>query len=930
MPDDLDELWREFAAETQETLDALLWLLSDQHDDGWQDAEIAGLFRYFHSLKGSCLVAGFANLAALAHRAEDLLSLVRDGEVALDPERIAILLRTVDRLIDQRDRAIAERRDAEPDPALLAELERYCGVGASLQPASPAFAPGEWSTAPAPGGQALDLDPDMLQLYAELLDQRMALLAGAFSVAPPERVLAAETAAELAHGAEIMGLANLADALTGIATHAPDPAARSALSPYFEELRRQAVLLEEFTQRPAGIAALGLALTGSLAVEAQAALDVIRDASDERADLASSLRAARAMFATLGHDRAVGLLLLLEDHCSRGGASDVRSAPARAVIAALGDCLAARADIALPAAAALAAAIQNTATQGSFAASIPDGRSAAAFPLSRELLATLSAEQRTRLDRAARERGQHVYRLLLALEAEAETVYAVLAWLDSAVEAVTSRAARQGDIAADEFVILSHRPLSWVEEELERLDPERRCVIACEELVAERGAASPVSNAAATPVIRVGSEALDQLMGEIGEMRSLLASLGQTLRDGRLARVTVQARRLMENLPAGASTPLTELLDGAQEELRSLGDLEEALARAHRRIWEGGLALRVVPVATLFARVARGARDLAQKLGKDVELAIEGRDVRIDKSMVDLLVDPLAHIIRNALDHGIEETATRLGCGKSQRARLRLAATERTNGILIAVEDDGRGLDRPLILAKAVERGLIAADAAATLDDAAVRALIFRPGFSTASTVTGVSGRGVGLDVVADALARAGGTCEVESEPGAWTRFTLYLPISAALLRALLVEAAGEVLALPERHIAAVLEIEPAAIADDVFVHDGQIRPLRHLGRLLGFSDSAIGQAPLVRVALIALNGQEFGLIVDQFLRFDDLFLKELSPLLATLPGVGGAAVLGDGRPVLVLDPDRLASLIEGAAAASPGAGPAAMTDQER
>jgi two-component system chemotaxis sensor kinase CheA len=924
MPDDLDELWREFAAETQETLDALLWLLSDQHDGGWQDAEIAGLFRYFHSLKGSCLVAGFANLAALAHRAEDLLSLVRDGAVTLDPARIAILLRTVDRLIDLRERAIAERRDAEPDPALLAELELYCRVGQSSQSHSPAFVAGAGSP---PSGQSLDLDPDMLQLYGELLDQRMALLAGAFSTAPAEQALAAETAAELAHGAEIMGLDNLADALTGIAGLVPDPAGRSALDRHFEELRRQAALLEEFTQRPAGAAALGIALAGSLANETQAALDAIRAAGDEPADQAAALRAARALFATLGYARAVGLLPLLEDHCRRGGAPGARSAPARAVVAALGDALAARTDIAPAAAATLAAAVQDAAAQDTSTISLPDSH-AAAFPLSRELLATLSAEQRARLDRAARERGQHVYRLLLALDAEAGIVDAVLAWLDSAVEAVTSRAARRGDIAADEFVILSHRPLAWVGAELERLDPQRRCVIACEELVAERGAASPASNAAAAPVIRVGSEALDRLMGEIGEMRSLLASLGQTLRDGRLARVTVQARRLIDDLPAEASGPLTLLLDGAAEELRSLGDLEEALARAHRRIWEGALALRVVPVATLFARAARAARDLAQQLGKDVELAIEGRDVRIDKSMVDLLVDPLAHIMRNALDHGIEEPATRLARGKNPRARLRLAATERTNGILIAVEDDGRGLDRPLILAKALERGLIAADAAATLDDAAVRALIFRPGFSTASIVTGVSGRGVGLDVVADALARAGGTCQVESEPGAWTRFTLYLPISAALLRALLVEAAGEVLALPERHIAAVLEIELAAIADDVFVHDGQIRPLRHLGRLLGLSDGDLGRTPLVRVALIALGGREFGLVVDQFLRFDDLFLKELSPLLATLPGVGGAAVLGDGRPVLVLDPDRIASLMEDAAAGSTGASATIMEDQ--
>jgi two-component system chemotaxis sensor kinase CheA len=284
---------------------------------------------------------------------------------------------------------------------------------------------------------------------------------------------------------------------------------------------------------------------------------------------------------------------------------------------------------------------------------------------------------------------------------------------------------------------------------------------------------------------------------------------------------------------------------------------------------------------------------------------------RIDKSIVDLLVDPLMHMVRNALDHGVEPADQRVAAGKPARARLTLTAAERGNRVRLTVADDGRGLDRARILAKAIELGQVAPDAASRMSDAEVCRLILRPGFSTAEVVTELSGRGVGMDVVDSTLQRLGGAIDVETTPGHGTRFVLTIPISAALVRCLLVQVENQVFAIPDRQIAAVAEIGQADI-DTVgegrfFGYKNTAVPLHPLGRLLGLSEAERPQRHLPLV-IATTGGEHIGLLVDQILRFQDLFLKDLHPMLAMIPVIGGASVLGDGRPVLVLDAYGLVS----------------------
>ena len=906
--DEVDELWREFAAETQEHLEAMERLLSEHRAAGWSGEEIARLFRSFHSLKGACLVMGFDNLEALAHRAEDILSVVRDGKAELDGTLAALLLRTVDRLVDMRERAVADRRDTEPASDLMEELERH-RAGRAAGPVEPVA-----ETAPA---LAIGNDPEMLTIYSELLEQRLPVLARVLSDRAVERTEAAETAAELAYGAEMLGFERLAADLQAIERLAPDPDSRPALLAHLDELRQQAELIEEITGAASGAAGLAAALSGDLADDADAALDALAAAlALPGGEVAGHAASVRGIFNVRGHDRAVGLLLLIEEQYGRDAAAMLPALAELAGIIVEALRLAADQDVEPDVAEAIAAQWQADRTAG------PPGADTAprpaGFPLPPELLATLSGEQRDRLDQAFAEGNLRAYEVLLELERDAEIAGDILEWLSSAVETITSRTVLRHGTSGFAFLILAPQPLDWVRAQLEALDPDQHCLLDVQEIGRVATAKTEIAVPVAAPLIRVRSEAIDGLMTEIGEMRSFLTGLREILRQGPLARVPSALQGFAETLEPVQAGALGRILDGAAEDLRRVVEIEEALERAHRRVWDAGLALRVVPVETLFGRVARSVRDLAQKLGKEVELVVDGRDVRIDKSMVDLLVDPLMHLVRNALDHGIEPPERRAALGKPARARLHLAAIERANGIHITIADDGRGLDTARILARAIERGLVGAAAAAALGDKEIQALIFRPGFSTAESVTDISGRGVGLDVVATALQRMGGTSEVETMPGAGTRFILKLPVSAALLRVLLVRVDGETLAVPERHIASVTEIEPAAMTGDAFQHDGATLPLHPLGRLLGIPAGATPAGELVRVVILSTATGPLGLIVDQFIRFQDLFLKELSPLLARLPAIAGASVLSDGLPVLVLDADGLAVLAMAAVAAKP------------
>ena len=343
---------------------------------------------------------------------------------------------------------------------------------------------------------------------------------------------------------------------------------------------------------------------------------------------------------------------------------------------------------------------------------------------------------------------------------------------------------------------------------------------------------------------------------------------------------------------------------GPSLELDQLTTASEQIHFVTSQLQEVVMRTRMLPIANAFKRFPRMVRDLAKESGKEVSLVLEGEETELDKSLLELIADPLVHLVRNAVDHGIEMPDEREKAGKPRKGTVVLSAAQEGNHVLISISDDGRGIDPERLKAAAVEKGLISAEEARGLSERDAYNLIFLPGFSTAKKVTGTSGRGVGMDVVKTNISRLSGQIEVESEVGKGTRFVVRLPLTLAITPALLAEVASEVLVIP---LASVLET--ARLRDfTVVTLQGQramrlrdtVLPLIDLAQVLGLRDEPFG--PDGYAVVIGLANRRVGLVVDELLGQEEIVVKPLGEYLGKMPALAGATILGDGKVRMVLD----------------------------
>ncbi|MDQ3388855.1 MAG: chemotaxis protein CheA [Gemmatimonadota bacterium] len=396
------------------------------------------------------------------------------------------------------------------------------------------------------------------------------------------------------------------------------------------------------------------------------------------------------------------------------------------------------------------------------------------------------------------------------------------------------------------------------------------------------GAAGPTGSARARN-IRVDLRRLDALMNQIGEL---------VIIRGRLQRLA---------------------------ELRDAPELEETVDRAARLISELQdeiMQARMVPVGQVFDRFPRLVRDAARTLDKQVDLLIEGKEIEFDRSMLDEIGDPIVHLLRNSLDHGIESPRERRAAGKPPGGMLRLTAARERSQVVIRVEDDGRGIQRERVVERAVAQGLVARDSMTALGDEEIFQLLTRPGFSTAHEVTDVSGRGVGLDVVATRVRALGGILEIASRAGEGTSFTLRLPLTLAIVRALLVKLGTETYALPMAHVSETVEIPAEEIRSvkgcSVAVLRDEVVPLLSLSSAL--RRGADDPARRLRTAVVLERGEHrMGVEVDELVGQQEIVVKSFDATAETLQFFSGATILSDGRPALILDVGSL--LAQGSAA---------------
>lgn len=370
--------------------------------------------------------------------------------------------------------------------------------------------------------------------------------------------------------------------------------------------------------------------------------------------------------------------------------------------------------------------------------------------------------------------------------------------------------------------------------------------------------------------VRVDIRRLDALMNLVGELvlvREELRELTQRQRSPRLAEIADRASRLV-------------------------ADLQREVIQS-----------RMVPVWQVFDRFPRMIRDAARALGKEVELMVEGKEIELDRSMLDEIGDPLIHLLRNAVDHGIEPPEERARAGKPRAGRVRLAARRERDTVIVEVSDDGRGVARSAIAAKAQALGLLPADASPVLSDPEVWRLMAHPGLTTASEVTGLSGRGVGLNVVEEKVRSLGGTVALESSEGEGTTFRLVLPLTLAIVRALVVRSQGARYAIPIVHARETGRAEERAIerasGREWLRWRDELVPFARLGTLLGGNGGASGAFPIVA---LEVAGRRLALGVDELVGEQEIVVKTFDPPHGTLSLFAGASVMPDGRPVLIVD----------------------------
>lgn len=377
-------------------------------------------------------------------------------------------------------------------------------------------------------------------------------------------------------------------------------------------------------------------------------------------------------------------------------------------------------------------------------------------------------------------------------------------------------------------------------------------------------------------VLRVEIQRVDELMDLAGELvtaRTRLADLSSSLR----------ARDAKDETYSALATSVKEVA-------ALVGALQEQVMR-----------LRMVPVGTLFSRAPRIVRDIARTLGKDVTVEIEGSDTELDKRLIEQLEDPLLHLLRNAVDHGIEPAGVRAAAGKPATGRIRLTARQEAGTVVVEITDDGGGLDSEKIAARATQLGLDLRQG----DGARLAEIIMSPGFSTAAQVTDVSGRGVGLDVVRKRITDLNGVAEVESQPGHGTVFRLVMPLTLAIMPALLVRVSGETFALP---LVAVLEVMRVRGDDLHMIAGTRVMDLRGTTLpVIALAEMFGGDVPADRgyVVEVTSGSRICGLLVDGLLGRQEIVVKSLDILGYTAPGIAGATILGDGSVVPIIDVDH-------------------------
>ena len=447
------------------------------------------------------------------------------------------------------------------------------------------------------------------------------------------------------------------------------------------------------------------------------------------------------------------------------------------------------------------------------------------------------------------------------------------------------------------FVVafLSNRPVAEIKKEVEDISEVRNVVVEAYALseselkeskpveekkvevkTAAKAAAKtdkPAEAVKKTATVRVDTEKLDALMNLVAEL---------VINKTRLAQI-------------GSEYNLTELSETLSHVDRVTSDLQAVVTKA-----------RMVPIETVFSRFPRVVRDLAKDLGKEIELVVQGKETELDRTVIDEIGDPLIHLIRNSVDHGVEKPEIRTANGKNALGTILLKAEHEGNSVVITIKDDGKGINEEVMVKKALEKGIISEEEAEKMTKEEKVKLIFASGFSTAEKVTDVSGRGVGMDVVRTKIEALNGSIEVLTDVGIGTEIKIKLPLTLAIIEALMVKLEDEIFAIPLANIVETIDISQSEIkvvqSENVILLRGEIVPILNLSKLLDVKTNKPEIEDTNTVVIVKVGSKKIGLVVDVLIGQQEIVIKSLGKLFTGTKGITGATVLGNGEVALILD----------------------------
>ena len=881
------DLSSQFAVEVSQHLAAIEPLLLTADFADLARPEIDLLFRGFHSIKGLARVINAKGMEAVAHEAESLLSQVRRGDRGFDASCQEPMIAVADWLKD----ALGEPLSSQAPSSIIEALQRASN---GLQQDGPTSA-----TAPISSGEPwryIGDDVDLLRAFAELLRELLPDAAQAILKGVDHEWEA--LAGTIAHACSRLGL----DRMEAVARRLAGQRGIERLR-MLGDLLRQAARFGHLIGDECGVANTIEILHPSLTSMLMQSLDeALAAAPQERRTLAA---------------RCAGLSELLLPHAGIAELLADMIAPLPVTVASDRDVD----PLICEALSTLKRALDH-ATATDAALSVLRDTVRAPYLASEEIAAHLrKLGFDTRLFTPGPPR--RLVRLSTLLEGTGTTIKEAiieLPGLEGLVrlaqqEPLLAQVTKSGERQVLAVLLIGNEEPDAVADrlrtvagdsvrEFRRVDPGQ-----------SGGAFSPSRAAtsgfqvASETQVRVPIEVLDKLFGRIGEFFSLSSRLNALATESDVP----EALRRLQNFAVTRAPELREDVDILLRQHRDFSSVEVDVGRLISLIHESTLGLRVIPLDTLVARFPRMVRETARSQGKQVRFIVETGGIRIDKGMSDMLADPLTHMLRNAIDHGIEAEPERLASGKSRSATLRLAALQQANRILVEISDDGRGIDIARVKRRAIDSRLASEHEILSMSDEQVTRFIFTPGFSTATEVSDVSGRGVGMDVALVNVAKLGGKIDIATVAGQGTTFRLDLPLSAAIQPMLLADTGIQPIGFPEAMVSEAL-VSPAAALQHVngqrsILLRDRFLPLFKLTELLRLPEPRTPRRTDLPIVLCEWSGQRMGIEVHRILRRGEMLIRETHPRVAAIPGIGGISTMGFDRIVLVLDPDEIFDL---------------------